>query len=113
MKPYLLCLLLFLPACATPQRPPPDPYEALYYRREPLYPPRVLCPRLDGSTVREVDSAVTAMAWTPFYDSKGRKHVHDPNRVTVTYRCSEGHTFTDQDRTTCWCGWPKRKWEEK
>jgi hypothetical protein len=35
---------------------------------------------------------MTAMPIDAFFDEEGRKHFHNPNNVTQSYRCSNGHS---------------------
>lgn len=61
------------------------------------------------STVTEGPSLTTAMAYQPFYDEEGRYHVHDMNRQTTEYECSNGHAWSVTGIRPCWCGWPEKK----
>lgn len=45
----------------------------------------------------------TAMAVRYFYDTEGRYHAHDPNWVTITFRCSNGHEWAETSQDKCWC----------
>jgi len=42
----------------------------------------------------------------PFYDEEGKYHDHDPNSSSTSYSCSNGHTWAESSRSSCWCGWP-------
>jgi hypothetical protein len=35
----------------------------------------------------------TLMHHKPYYDSSGKYHNHDRNKITTTYRCSNDHSF--------------------
>jgi len=52
-------------------------------------------------------SFTTLMAPVPYYDEDGRLHVHDPNITTISYSCSNGHSWTVKKSGECWCGWGK------
>lgn len=43
----------------------------------------------------------TLLGFTPFYDEKGDYHIHNPNRTTVTYTCSNGHKWKVQQKSEC------------
>ena len=70
---------------------------------------RVRCPtcvkQLLRSTVHEGGSKTTAVHCPPFYDEDGRKHHHDRNVRTRSFRCSQGHSWVSNLPHTCWCGW--------
>ncbi len=60
------------------------------------------------SQARQGMSYTTAMCSDTYYDEKGKRHYHDPNKSTTEYRCSNGHTWTIvSGPTPCWCGWPQ------
>ena len=65
--------------------------------------------KTEGKTSRIFEGASwkTAMNCRPFYDEHGKRHVHDSNRVTTSYRCSNGHAWERETRGSCWCGWPR------
>lgn len=50
----------------------------------------------DVSKLFAVGETKTMLGWNPYYDEEGVYHAHDPNRTTVHYRCSNGHSFTGQ-----------------
>lgn len=50
-------------------------------------------------------SSTTLMGHSPYYDEDGRYHNHDPNIRQSSYRCSNGHAWSQEDTHTCWCGW--------
>lgn len=64
------------------------------------------------SCVYPGQSTVTLMGWSPYYDEKGELHSHDPNWHTTSYRCSNGHEWTENIRRPCWCGWPEKKGDQ-
>ena len=64
------------------------------------------------SKVYSGGGSTTLMYCPPFYDEDGHYHCHDSNTTTAEYSCSNGHTWTEHHRGTCWCGWPIEK-EEK
>ena len=45
----------------------------------------------------------------PVYDEDGRLHSHDGNTRTMSYRCGNGHAWTEATTGSCWCGWPDKK----
>lgn len=45
----------------------------------------------------------TAMAVRYFYDEEGRYHAHDPNSLTITFRCTNGHSWSNTEVDKCWC----------
>lgn len=51
----------------------------------------------------------TLLACFPYYDEKGREHIHDHNRITSKYECSNGHRFKIKSYEECWCGWKSGK----
>lgn len=57
------------------------------------------------STVEEGMTSVTAMYCAPFFDEEGNRHVHDTNVQRTSFTCSNGHSFTKQNKNSCWCGW--------
>ena len=66
------------------------------------------------SIVRYRGSSKTLMGgcW-PFWDEDGQHHHHDPNTTTHAYECSNGHAWTEKEKPTCWCGWPKEKKDDQ
>jgi hypothetical protein len=61
-------------------------------------------------TVGPTDS--TLMHAAPYYDEEGQYHLHDPNTLTTTYRCSRGHTWITRGMVPCpTCGdkWHTRR----
>lgn len=61
------------------------------------------------SRVFVVGSSMTLAYTAPFYDEKGNRHVHDPNATATSYRCDNGHEWSESSRSSCWCGWPEKK----
>lgn len=43
----------------------------------------------------------TLMCSDEFYDESGKLHHHDPNSTAMTYRCSNGHSWTVRKKTRC------------
>ena len=70
---------------------------------------RVLCPTCTQqglrSIVHEGGSKVTSAYYPPFFDEEGRRHLHDRNVRTRSFRCSNGHSWSDRIHPGCWCGW--------
>jgi hypothetical protein len=50
-------------------------------------------------------SSSTLMHCQPFYDEDGKYHNHDMNITTTNYSCSNGHSWQEHYRSSCWCGW--------
>jgi hypothetical protein len=71
----------------------------------------VICPECSRKGLRSVvtigELSITLMAVHDFYDEDGKRHHHDMNTRTTRYSCSNGHHWTEQRRTPCWCGWGK------
>ena len=71
----------------------------------------MLCPECvkEGKTSKVYPgcSFCTDMYCPPFYDEAGNYHHHDRNYVTTSYRCSNGHSFNECKKNSCWCGWPE------
>ena len=79
--------------------------------------PIVRCPecmkRQMMSTVEVVGQFRTMMTPTVYFDEEGRQHIHDPNTVTSTYQCSNGHRWQQGQKGYCWCGWPENRNESQ
>lgn len=45
------------------------------------------------------------MAFRTIKDKNGFYHYHDQNHAWQTWKCENGHTFTENYYNTCWCGW--------
>lgn len=43
----------------------------------------------------------TLMGFTPYYDEAGNYHVHNPNRTTKTYTCSNDHKWSETEKGQC------------
>jgi hypothetical protein len=64
----------------------------------------------EEGTVSEVYPGVsetTLMHFSPWYDEKGVYHSHNGNTVTTSYKCSNGHQWTDKrESSPCpGCNW--------
>lgn len=61
--------------------------------------PKKICPvcREQGlkSIIYVVGCRTTLMATHQWYDENGTYHFDDPNRTTCTYRCSNGHEWSE------------------
>lgn len=42
-----------------------------------------------------------AMGVSRFWDEDGERHVHDPNHPTTSYKCSNGHYWSETKRNRC------------
>jgi len=51
-------------------------------------------------------SVSTAAYFQSFYDNNGAFHGHDGNVLKTEYTCTNGHTWSEVHRNSCWCGWP-------
>jgi hypothetical protein len=75
--------------------------------------PIVLCPQCQEarqvSQVYDAGSSQTAIGHRPYWDEQGRRHVHNPNRIRWSFRCTNGHSWTEDERFECpTCGvWQK------
>ena len=54
-------------------------------------------------------STTTLLGFTPFYDEEGNYHCHDPNTITTSYSCSNGHRWQEYSWGECWCGWSNKE----
>lgn len=43
----------------------------------------------------------TLMCTSSFYDEQGNRHFHDPNGHTYSYRCSNGHSYSETEYSPC------------
>ena len=57
------------------------------------------------SSVHSGYSTRTLMYAKSYYDECGQHHCHDSNITNTSYRCSNGHTWSQSDSGTCKCGW--------
>lgn len=68
---------------------------------------RVICEQCktygQKSTVRNEGGSCTSMGIDRFYDEEGAYHVHDPNVMRMSYRCSRGHHWEQRVEAACWC----------
>lgn len=55
----------------------------------------------EKSVVHVGPAFTTLMAGQEFYDEEGRWHNHDPNITTQSYRCSQGHSWSEDRRSKC------------
>ena len=65
------------------------------------------------SIVHSGGTVSTLMLNDMFWDEDGKRHNHDPNWHTASYRCSNGHEWHDRRQRECWCGWPDNKDKNK
>lgn len=52
----------------------------------------------------------TGLGIDDFFDERGFQHVHDPNSRVTSYKCSNGHEWTESEGEVCpcpGCTWPK------
>lgn len=42
-------------------------------------------------------SSTTLLAFTPYYDEEGNYHHNDPNVITTSYTCSNGHSWWESN----------------
>lgn len=57
----------------------------------------------------EEGSQITLIGIKHFHDNIGRRHFHGLNKTTTRYRCSEGHSWLNTYKKSCWCGWPNKE----
>lgn len=43
----------------------------------------------------------TLMGFSPYYDEEGAYHSHDPNAITGSYSCSNGHEWSESSYRAC------------
>lgn len=55
----------------------------------------------ERSRVYSGGSTSTAMGWQPYYDEDGIYHAHNPNRLTASFTCSNGHEFSHDMLQSC------------
>lgn len=63
------------------------------------------CPECGTLAGQSMGSVSTLMSYNEFRDENGKWHVHDPNRITGSMLCVNGHTYSYTIPRTCWCGW--------
>lgn len=50
-------------------------------------------------------TTTTCMGYNNYYDEDGKYHFHNPNIVSTEMRCTNGHTWSEKSKPSCWCGW--------
>lgn len=73
------------------------------------------CPKCvelgEKSKVFDEGTRTTLLYYCPFYDEDGVRHVHDANKRTTVYKCSNGHTWEEiknyKPCPTCNLDWVK------
>lgn len=55
----------------------------------------------------------TALGFSPYYDTEGIYHSHDPNFHTKEYRCSLGHRWSTTRKLACPAKGCERKGSEE
>lgn len=60
------------------------------------------------STITSIGITTTLAAYPPFLDAEGNMHEHDGNYKTEGFVCSNGHSFSREVLSECWCGWKQR-----
>lgn len=61
----------------------------------------------EESQVLVGNSLTTLMHCFPYYDKKGVYHMHDTNKTTNYYSCSNGHNWFSSSNPQCPnCEWP-------
>lgn len=53
------------------------------------------------STIRFSTEIVTSELVDNYYDEEGKLHIHDPNITETTYRCSNGHEWSERETEHC------------
>lgn len=47
----------------------------------------------ETSQVEELGATTTLLGFFAHYDENGVRHSHDPNKITIAYRCTRGHAW--------------------
>ncbi len=42
-------------------------------------------------------SSTTLMGWSPYWDEDGKYHNNNPNKITSSYECSNGHSWSETE----------------
>jgi len=50
-------------------------------------------------------ATTTLLNCSGYYDEQGQHHSHNTNINTASFRCSNGHAWTEKTSGSCWCGW--------
>lgn len=73
----------------------------------------MICPQCKEQGLKSMvypgPSRTTLLYCQPFYDEKGKYHDHDMNTTTTSYQCSNGHSWEEKNKKSCWCGWPGKE----
>jgi len=69
-----------------------------------MYPPK--CEECEKAGVKPdriycEGSSSTLLGYSPYYDGDGKLHDHDPNMVSTSYKCSNGHRWGVTSRRSC------------
>jgi hypothetical protein len=43
----------------------------------------------------------TCIGFSYYYDEDGKLHDHDPNTITTSYSCSNGHNWVEETKSEC------------
>jgi hypothetical protein len=61
------------------------------------------------SKIMVITDKITSPTAVTYYDENGQFHIHDSNIFDGTYRCSNGHEWTSENKKyKCWCGWEEK-----
>lgn len=65
------------------------------------------CPECPPGESSVYPGGMTSTAMMPlvYWDEKDVSHVHDYNVTTTSYSCSKGHSWSEETRGRCPCGW--------
>lgn len=115
MKRALIPLLLLIAGCASPspiRRPSwsdivSDIEGTLWPSHQATVNNCKVCRALGRRSILGHPGKVTMKKFPEehrmFYDEEGRVHLHDSSVTEITWRCSEGHKYTE--RTVTYCPW--------
>lgn len=53
------------------------------------------------SILHSGECTTTLMGFSPYWDEDGNEHVHNPNRTTQSYSCSNGHRYIELSNRPC------------
>ena len=64
------------------------------------------CPHCGSAACVVRETTSTCLGFMPFIDDQGRRHEHNPNKVTELRTCSAcNKPYRVKITQSCWCGW--------
>lgn len=69
-----------------------------------MNPPKCQECEKQGLTPDRIDyigSSATLLGGSTFWDKDGQEHYHNPNSYTHSYKCSNGHVWSDKEQKPC------------